>query len=462
MHDAMKRNAGEGRRGGDLFATLLFVVGVFVFSAVAFVLTDALMGSKDTTMAFVPMSATTYVHSDGYASTEALLSSSTEMPAGIHPYEFALFIAPGDDAPQRGIVLAWSALKKPNAEELAVLKERGATQLDGRHYFFGDSALATAAKVAAAAHVSLSDDAVRRGALNAARALFSVQIMTNPRAAIGAIDSPLFADLLGDISPETTIVGISLREGSFIARVTPLSVIMSDGIVRGGTGDLDPERIGADAALTEAAPDFGISKLFAFGDGGEVGVTRDALAKSDEALRAALNSPFVLWLRQSTDAQQPPTFLLHFPRVSTAVAKAAVAQNFAIRNPSSQNLTLPDGDFTSELLVKNAFGSGTTAGGDLTLGNESGKVIVGTDGNGGSLIGSAPSILADYRNSPRLAQNQAKDPCGRLENKLTLNNLDIFREKIPPFSYLVERMGVNTVSFGRSVGNELFFCGYKK
>ncbi len=461
MDYVTKRRLGNGRRAGDSFATLLFVVVAIALTATTLMLTDAFLGSRDTTMTFVPMNATVYVHSNGYSSTEALLSSSSGMPSGIHPYEFALFIAPGDDVPQRGTILAWGTLKKPNATELGILKERGATKIDDRHYFFGDASLATAAKVAAAAHASLADDGQRHAALNAMRELFSVQILANPRQAVHDAGSPLVDDLLADISPESAVVGVALRDRSFIARVTPLSVPMSRSIDHSVAAELDPTRINADAVITEISPDFNFSKLFAFDSANRRGVTDDMLAESDDALRAALGSPFALWLREATAAQPAPTFLLHFPHIAPQAAAAAIMRTFAIRNPTSQDLTLPDGSTATELRIDELLSDSSALKGDLILGGPGGKIMVGSDNENGSLISSDSGLFNEYRH-PKLTHQETNDPCGRSANKLTINDTTLIKEKNAAFSFIVDKTGINAVSFNMTEDNELFFCGYRK
>lgn len=461
MRDILKKNSGNGRRGGDLFATLLFVVAAFAFAAGTFALTDALMGSKDTTMSFVPMSATTYVHSNGYAATEVLLSSTPQMPAGIHPYEFGLFTAPGDDAPQHGIILAWSTLKKPSQSEVAVLNERGAAQLDECHYFFGDSSLVTAARVAAAAHVSLYDSVPKRAALSAMRSLYGIQVMTSPRSALSGMQSPLFDQVLNEVTPETAVIGAALHGTSFIARVTPLSVPLSQKTDRDTVSGLDPSRMQADVIVTGDGEDLNLTALLPFGTDPNSVSASGVTQESDGALRATFSSPSVMWMRESRDAGQMPAILFHFPQVSQKAAVAAIGRSFAERNPSMQNLALPDGDASPELIVDSTVAAGINAGEDVVFGKASGRIIIGSDGMKGSLVSPDISLINEYRNSKRV-DIFSNNPCGSSKKQLTINNLARLKENAPAFGFLADRSGINAITFSTTVGNELYICGYRK
>ncbi|HTM67930.1 MAG TPA: hypothetical protein VL426_01395 [Candidatus Binatia bacterium] len=449
----------EARRGGGTSVAPLFVAGVLCAAAVI-AATRMFLVPRDTIAAFVPANAVLYAHADGRAASEALLSTSSQLPAGVHPDEVAVFIVPGDDAPRHGTMLAWRAPFRPSEEERRILGERGADALDDRHYLVHDGTLDTAARVAMAAHASFADDRGRRRALALLRSAFPVQIYAVPASLLPSAAAETLAGLQDE--PLGAIVGgITLRNGSFMARLMKLETAASRRSLfgyRASAGHADRpgiERIDADVAVAEMSPSIDLSRVLLGAGTAAEGTDRAMLAEAGVAFRAALSSPYALWLNA---AGGRTSSLAWFPGVAPKEARRITAGYYAAAHPDHAPFALPDGDAAIEYRLNAPIAAADDN--DAVIGSGDARLLVGSDGVHGSLIATDPSLLAAFRDGS--ARGAAPTPCPTGPD----NSLVRVKEPAktlapwPKLAGYATTYGIHDLTLGLTVDNEVVICGY--
>lgn len=447
-------------------AVLLFVAALF--AGATFAATEALMPGGDTTMRFVPSGALAYVHGSDRVATEALLTSSAEMPSDVRPYEVAVFVVPGDDAPRRGIILGWRRLFGPSKEEVAALEARGAKNLDARHYLIGDEDIAASARVSSASGTSLADNEAVEPALRHARTASRLQAFVFPRLAYGKTptdaDAPtVLAGMRTLTSPEPLIIATNLHGGTYTAHVMSLSealaVVPADPLAVRRSLSLDG--VAADIAMTETSPSFDVARLFDFTpavseDPSEtLPVATQAIAEAESAVRALFDVPYAFWLRLRAETQP---FLLRLPTVSPNEATNALLNLHAAHYPERREFILPDGEVINELAAVIPSYPASTDTGDFIVGTER-PIMVGSDGRGGSLISNAPEMLDAYRGLIANAHSQTA-PCPANPDNLRLTSN--FAAEIPLLRPYVREINGNPILLTQGVGNGVHICGYLK
>lgn len=463
MNEEKNIRAHDRRRSGGASVTLLFVGALFAAAAIA--ATRMFLEPVDTTAAFVPDNAVFYAHANGPVATEALLSSSVQMPSGVRPDEVAVFIVPGDDARRTGTILAWKKLRPPSPDELRRISERNIDGLDANHYLIHDGTLATASRVAAAAHASIADDRERTAALALLRSAFSLQIYARPEALL----SPAGTDILNALDGkgvEPVVAGVSLRNGSFLARLLPLKDAARRRSLLGYRASSERPtrpsagRLAADVTITESAPSFDVAHLLLRASSeGSVHPDPALLSSAGNELRTTLASPFALWLW--TDAKTGRiSYMLDFPGVAPAAAKRSVGRYFAAARPEHSNLALPDGDTA----VEYRLGEDAVAGdaGDSVIGAENEKAVVGPDDGHGTLIASDAALLAAFRSRKDDARNTSPCPTGALRSAINVARPELWAAALPSVAKAAQTYGVRDLLLGLTVDNEVFICGYMK
>ena len=456
----------ERRRGDGLFVTLLFVAAASLAAAV-FACTQAFITPSDAIRSFIPRNAVAYLHAGGRSSTEALLSSSSQMPSGIRPDEVAVFAVPGDDSLRWSVIIAWRWPRTPTPDELRMLDERDAIILDAGRYLIGDSALATTAKVSAAAHASLADDPERSAALDLMLSVSSMQFYADPAALLSPETVFALAELSdGGLPP--IVAGIKYKAGSLAVRILPVADAAArqsflgygETAVRGER--LDTGRLDADVAIAEGSPTIDLAKLM-------LGTPRRAghpspviLSDAGDSLREELSIPYALWLRTDPKTGNPD-YLLRFPDVPPSRTKLVIARYFAAAEPSRTVMTLPDGDLAVEFHIEDAGTDQMTAYDEVfTVPRGSGleHLVVGSDGADGSLIASAAALVTEFRSKTDL-RPPIEDSCSSKGLKAVIRLLKPLQTLagIPQAKDLISALGVSDLTIGLTVDGEIRICG---
>jgi hypothetical protein len=447
------------RRGDTAFVAFFFVVAVPV-AAIVFLLTGMFVGSNDTVRAFVPKNAVVYVHMSGDRATRMALESSVRMPSDVHPREIAVFAIPGDDGLQWSSVLAWSAPMRPTSQEMKSLAASGAIQIDGagRRFLIGDPSVATEAKLAFVMHSSIADDAKTRSALDAAESRASVQIFADSDALISQEHLTGIMPVVnanGVVGP--FVAGITYRDGEFDARsvaaddVKKQSASVMD--VPSLVGELG--RVDADVAASEPSAGFDLALLFGGGESSDSPFGTAALAGREENLREVLNGPHSLWISRDSSGSGL-SFLLHYPAVGTSVAETSIGRLIAAEKPSLDTLTMPDGDTAEEYRAEPA--ALPTDHNDLTFaGTDQSPIIVGSDGESGSLITNSAALLADYRST----KNALPQPsCGTNPySEVRTAHLADLSAADPNLHAILNFIHIQSITFGQDVDKKFYICG---
>ncbi|HTK05319.1 MAG TPA: hypothetical protein VL500_07050 [Candidatus Eisenbacteria bacterium] len=461
MNEEKNIRAHDRRRSGGASVTLLFVAALAAAACIA--ASRMFLEPVDTTAAFVPDNAVFYAHANGPAATEALLSSSVQMPSGVRPDEVAVFIVPGDDMQRRGTILAWKKLKPPSPDELRRISERNIDGLDENHYLIHDGTLATASRVAAAAHASIADDHERMAALALLRSAFSLQIYARPDALLTPAGTDIM-NALSDKGVEPLVAGVSLRNGSFMARLLPLKDAADRGSILGYRASSERParpsagRLAADVTVTENAPSFDMANLL-FRTSSEVNAHPDPALLSDAGveLRSSLASPYALWL-WTDPATGKTSYLLDLPGLAPAAVKRSVGRYYAAARPEHSNLALPDGDIVVEYRL--AEDTAAVNAGDAVIGGTDEKVVIGPDDGHGSLMASDERLLADFRAQKDDAPDTTVCPTGALRSTVNVSRPELWAASLPSVAKAANTYGVHDLMLGLTVDNEVFICGY--
>src|SRR5690606_29867584 len=154
---AFRQFVRNWRGDGGIATALLFVVLAIAGAGLTLLATDEFLHTRDTLLRYAPANAVAYVHASRVHAAGALLSTLQDVPAGLRPYEAAVFMMPGDDKPRRGVVVGWRNVFGPTSMEIANLEAAGAVKLDGRRYLIGDADVAASARVSIAAGNARAD-----------------------------------------------------------------------------------------------------------------------------------------------------------------------------------------------------------------------------------------------------------------------------------------------------------------
>lgn len=468
MQQSQGKLADGRRRGGGSFVTLLFVAAVPLAAAV-FALTQALIAPSDEVAAFVPGNAVAYLHAGGRTAANVVLSSSVQMPSGISPDEVAVFATPGDDTLRWGVLVGWRRPRTPSAEERAALAIRGAEPLDARRYLIGDSSLAVATRVAAAAHSSIADDGKKWRALALMRSIAAIQVYAEPAALLPPEASAMIADISADAA-SPIVAAVNLSSGAIHVRALSLEAAAShysvlgyrESSVRRTRADLG--RFPAGVAMAEAAPSFDIGKLLAEIPHADDHPAPSLLSEAGDELRSSLALPYMLWLRPEIPDGRIG-YLLRFPGADTRRVKRALARYAAAINPDRTVLRLPDGAAVTEFRLDVASREAGMSSKDDTVALGDGPenaIVVGSDGAGGSLIASSEGMMAEYRaTKPSNFRDENGCPAANSPSQIEVRDPAAILAPISQAESAIKALGVKTIIIGTSVDKEFLVCGYK-
>ena len=449
------------RRVGGASATLLFVVALIAgFAVVA--ATWVFLGRADTVAAFVPANAMLYAHANGRAASQALLSTSRSLPAGVRPDEVAVFIVPGDESPRHGALLAWRWPLRPTDDERAALDARGADALDDRRFLIDDGSLGTASRVAMAAHASFADDRARTDALGLLRSAFPLQIYASPSELLSAGDAELLAGLQeAPIGP--LVAGVTAHDGAFMVRAMPLADAAERASFfgyRASPSDVarpDVSRLDADVMAAETAPTFDLAKLLVASDASADNPDPAMLAAAGDELRVAFASPYALWLRPGEDRM---SYLIWFPHVPAQTARRAAGGFVAAARPSPSPFAMPDGDAAVEYRIGE---TGPTDGdADTVIGDERSRVLVGPDGDEGSLLATDPALLDAFRRGNERSARRPACPTAGLPSMVSIKDPAHVLARWPTLAGYAQTYKMSDLLVGITVDNEVLLCGYSR
>lgn len=448
MGEVIAQPAFDRRRGDGSFVSLLFVVAVPLAVAVV-ALTRAFIAPADSVLDLVPKNAVAYVHASGRHAVTAMLASSIDMPSDVMPDEIARFAAPGDDGLRHAILLAWRAPHAPTEAEVAALRERGGLMIDDRRAVLGDTALGLSVKVASVIDASVADDPRRAALLARMRSLHAVQGFAS--AAVIPMDVLAVAEDANGAPLPAVVFGATVRSGRVIARVLPLDADATPATGAPAAANAMLRDLDASVTVSEPAPSFDLLRvLFADTDGSHP--SPEVVDAAGQELRDLLNAPYVMWVRPGAAGA---THLFRFPTVRPEDAKTRVAAYAAALEPSRNVITMPDGDIAVEFSVMPApVNSGIAAFGST---DGIGTMYVGSDGLGGTLLGSSAAMYAEYATAPRLSIDAFCASSSMLLLDSRSGGLVGFGGAAEPMS----RYDVTAVAIGKTVDKELRVCGYK-
>lgn len=448
MDEIIAQPAFDRRRGDGSFVSLLFVVAVPLAIAVV-ALTRAFIAPADTVLDLVPKNAVAYVHASGRHAVTAMLASSIDMPTGVMPDEVARFAAPGDDGLRHAILLAWRAPHEPTETEIATIRERGGLMIDERRAVLGDTALGLSVKVTSVIDASVADDPRRSALLARMRSLHAVQGFAS--AAVIPMDVLAIAEDANGAPLPAVVFGATVRDGRVIARVLPIDADASPTVGSPLAANAPLRDLDAPVTASEPSPSFDLlNVLFARTDADHP--SPEAVDAAGQELRDLLDAPYVMWIRPD---QAGATHLFRFPTVRPEDAKSRMAAYAAALEPSRNVITMPDGDIAVEFSVMPVpVSSGIAAFGST---DGIGTIYVGSDGLGGTLLGSSATMFAAHATAPRLSI----DAFCTAPSILLLDNRFGGPAGLEAAHEALRRYDLKVLAVGKTVDNELRLCGYK-
>lgn len=455
----MKRDYGPKlntarRRAGDNFVPLLFVMGVPI-AALVFWLTARFVVPRDTLSRFVPADAVAYVHANGTAASDVLLSFSPSAPAEAHPSEAAAFATRDEGGVVTwALLVAWDVPRPANDAEKRVLGERGATSVGKDAWIIADHALAELSADAVRRSVTFRDDRVKSRALSAFRAVAPLQAYV----ASGLVGAEQLASLrLDDERP--LVAGITADTTGIRAVVLPAEVAAKSRLGFGapdaaGAGVTRAVR-GADVIIAGATPAFDVATAL-------FGVPAPDEPRAESALSPLRGSRVTAMVSASND-EGGTGIALHYPELSLEAAQNSLAQYIAAVWPHRRAFLMPDKDTGVELVYDvekvrfEPVEDGRLLFPAFAVDTGIGLLYLSQDESSGSLLATSLDEL--------IASQAPKVPLPRCapsssEASLIINEPALFAEKMALWKEFSARFSLKTIVVNEFVDKGVSICGY--
>ena len=441
MRDYAK-NVERKKKDGEMFAILFFVL-LIPLTVLLFLATSEVFGREDSLIRFVPAKTVLYLHGGG-SSAKYLADALMSVPAELHPHEVAMFRVVSDDGTSTdAVLLGWSVLQPPSAEERRVLAERLAAQLGPTTYVLGSDALALAARTAAETHASLADDTPTARALWTMRSISTFQVFVGP-------------SLLDSLSTEPLVAGITqtdlLTKAVVIpVRVAALSYPLGFHVSPSTFSFSPPNASIAAAVISEAKPSFDPLAML-LGDRSTAG-TAPALP----------TTPVQMSLFPNADTGEV-SILLHFPTLPVKKLAPMIEKYTSVAWPERQTFVMPDNDTALELILnrdryhfrarKSAPLPGVMS---FVMERPARELIIAPNKNRGSYLTTDIALLDTLHSKPKDASGC---PQLRSENSLIVHIPETFLSSQPLVDKVIPFLKEKSLKADLLGDNIVILCGY--